>query len=152
MSHLEKQLLLGTFLVTATIIYHVVWLIFMLVILKKLERNVVHLHQLMKAIVLVGFTGLFVLGVHVSEIWLWALTLLKLEAVPDIEAALYFSTVTATTVGYGDLVLENNWRLLGSFEAMSGILVFGISTAFLMAVLRSGIAGFFLDQKDGEQD
>ena len=107
----------------------------------------VHLHQLIKATILVGFTGLFVLGVHVSEIWLWAVTFMQIDAVPDLESALYFSTVTATTVGYGDLVLEHNWRLLGSFEAMSGILVFGISTAFLMVVLRSGLADFFVDEE-----
>jgi hypothetical protein len=147
MSHLEKQLLIGTFLVTATIMYHVIWLIIMVVILKKLEKRVLHLHQFIKATILVGFTGLFVLGVHVSEIWLWAVTFMQIDAVPDLESALYFSTVTATTVGYGDLVLEHNWRLLGSFEAMSGILVFGISTAFLMAVLRSGLADFFVDEE-----
>jgi len=87
------------------------------------------------------------IGLHVSEIWLWAVTFMQIDAVPDLESALYFSTVTATTVGYGDLVLEHNWRLLGSFEAMSGILVFGISTAFLMAVLRSGLADFFVDKE-----
>ncbi len=147
MSHLEKQLLIGTILVTATVMYHVVWLIFMVVMLKKLEKRVLHLHQFLRAINLVGFAGLFVLGVHVSEIWLWAITFLQLDAVSDLESALYFSTVTATTVGYGDLVLENDWRLLGSFEAMSGILVFGISTAFLMAVLRSTIADFLVDKE-----
>jgi hypothetical protein len=151
MSHLEKQLLIGTFLVTATVMYHVIWLIFMVEILKKLEKRVIHLHQMMKAIILVGFTGLFVLGVHISEIWLWAITFLQLDAVPDIESALYFSTVSATTVGYGDLVLDNNWRLLGSFEAMSGILVFGISTAFLMAVLRTGLADFFEGEKSNHK-
>ncbi len=147
MSHLEKQLLIGSFLVTATIMYHIIGLIIMVVILKKLEKRVIHVHQLMRAVILVGFSGLFVLGVHVSEIWLWAIALIQVDAVPDLESALYFSTVTATTVGYGDLVVENNWRLLASFEAMSGILVFGISTAFLMAVLRSGLADFFVDEK-----
>ena len=147
MSHLEKQLLIGSFLVTATIMYHIIGLIIMVVILKKLEKRVIHVHQLMRAVILVGFSGLFVLGVHVSEIWLWAVALIQVDAVPDLESALYFSTVTATTVGYGDLVVENNWRLLASFEAMSGILVFGISTAFLMAVLRSGLADFFVDEK-----
>ena len=147
MSHLEKQLLIGSFLVTATIMYHIIGLIIMVVILKKLEKRVIHLHQLMRAVILVGFSGLFVLGVHVSEIWLWAIALIQIDAVPDLESALYFSTVTATTVGYGDLVVENSWRLLASFEAMSGILVFGISTAFLMAVLRSSLADFFVDEK-----
>ena len=147
MSHLEKQLLIGSFLVTATIMYHIIGLIIMVVILKKLEKRVIHLHQLMRAVILVGFSGLFVLGVHVSEIWLWAVALIQVDAVPDLESALYFSTVTATTVGYGDLVVENSWRLLASFEAMSGILVFGISTAFLMAVLRSSLADFFVDEK-----
>ena len=56
---------------------------------------------------------------------------------------MYFSAVTVTTLGYGDIVLGGQWRLLSTFEAMSGLLLFAVSAAYLMAVLR----GFF-ESKD----
>jgi voltage-gated potassium channel Kch len=54
---------------------------------------------------------------------------------PDIDSALYFSAVTYTTVGYGDLVLPEQWRLVGGIEALTGILMCVWSTAFFFAVV-----------------
>ena len=53
----------------------------------------------------------------------------------DVQAALYFSAVTYTTTGYGDLVLPEEWRLLGGVEALTGILMCGWSTGFFFAVV-----------------
>ena len=50
--------------------------------------------------------------------------------------ALYFSVVTSTTLGYGDMLLSERWRLLSTFEAMGGLILFGVSTAYLLALLR----------------
>jgi voltage-gated potassium channel Kch len=57
-------------------------------------------------------------------------------AFQSFEQALYFSIVTFTTLGYGDITLESNWRLLASFEAASGIIIFGWSTAIIVAVVQ----------------
>jgi voltage-gated potassium channel Kch len=54
---------------------------------------------------------------------------------PDLASALYFSAVTYTTTGYGDLVLPAEWRLLGGVEALTGILMCGWSTGFFVAVV-----------------
>jgi hypothetical protein len=53
----------------------------------------------------------------------------------DIQSALYFSAVTYTTTGYGDLVLPPEWRLVGAVEALTGILMCGWSTGFFFAVV-----------------
>jgi hypothetical protein len=53
---------------------------------------------------------------------------------PDLQAALYFSAVTYTTTGYGDLVLPEEWRIVGGVEALTGILMCGWSTGFFFAV------------------
>ena len=53
-----------------------------------------------------------------------------------MQSALYFSTVTFTTLGYGDITLQERWKLLSSFEAVNGIVLFGVSTAFVFAVLK----------------
>ncbi len=54
---------------------------------------------------------------------------------PDLQSAFYFSAVTYTTTGYGDLVLPNEWRLVGGVEALTGILMCGWSAAFFFAVV-----------------
>ena len=51
------------------------------------------------------------------------------------EQALYFSTVTYATIGYGDVLLSKNWRILGAIEGATGIIMLGWSTAFLVSLL-----------------
>jgi hypothetical protein len=73
--------------------------------------------------------------VHVLEIGVWAMFYWRRGCMPDLESAIYFSGVTYTTVGYGDLVLPIAWRLLGPIEGLTGILMCGLSTAFFFAVV-----------------
>jgi Ion channel len=63
------------------------------------------------------------------------------EAMSDLSSALYFSAVTYTTRGYGDLVLTQEWRLLGGVEAPTGILMCGWSTGFFFAVANGMLEG-----------
>ncbi|MCR9078669.1 MAG: potassium channel family protein [Hyphomonadaceae bacterium] len=76
--------------------------------------------------------GLFML--HTIQIWLYALTYLALGQFDAVEPALYFSTSTFTTVGFGDLILTEDWRMLAAAESANGFLLIGWSTAFLVAV------------------
>lgn len=73
--------------------------------------------------------------IHLIEITIWALFYVWRDAMPDLPSALYFSAVTYTTTGYGDLVLPENWRLVGAVEALTGILMCGWSTGFFFAVV-----------------
>jgi hypothetical protein len=73
---------------------------------------------------------------HLLEIALWAVFFAWKEALPDIETALYFSAVTYATIGYGDIVLPEGWRLLSAFEGLTGILMCGWSAAFFFAVVH----------------
>ena len=75
--------------------------------------------------------GLFAL--ITAEVWAWALAYLALRAVPDLESALYLSTATFSTVGYGDVVAHSDWRLLAAIEGIDGFLLIGWSTAYLVA-------------------
>ncbi len=70
----------------------------------------------------------------VIEAWLWALIYLlnpMITALPDIETAMYFSMVTFTTLGYGDVVLVGKWRMLASIQAANGVIIFGWTTALI---------------------
>lgn len=73
--------------------------------------------------------------IHVIEIAVWALFYVWMGCLPDKESAFYFSGVTYTTVGYGDLVLPFEWRMLGPIEGLAGILMCGLSTGLFFAVV-----------------
>ena len=74
-------------------------------------------------------------AIHTVEIWLYAALYLALGATGHFEEALYFSTVTYSTIGYGDVVLPHQWRILGATEGAAGIIMLGWSTAFLVSLL-----------------
>ncbi|MBV8214625.1 MAG: two pore domain potassium channel family protein [Verrucomicrobia bacterium] len=71
---------------------------------------------------------------HLFQIAVWALFYLWKHGMPDLPTSLYFSAVTYTTTGYGDLVLPKAWRLVGGVEALTGILMCGLSTGLFFAV------------------
>ena len=70
------------------------------------------------------------------EVSIWAGLYLAVDAISGVETALYFSTVTFTTLGYGDVVLGEGWRLLGSFQAANGTIMFGWTTALIFAFVH----------------
>ena len=71
---------------------------------------------------------------HLLQILVWAFLYAWRGAMPDFTTAAYFSAVTYTTTGYGDLVLPEEWRLVGGVEALTGILMCGLSTGMFFAV------------------
>lgn len=75
--------------------------------------------------------GLF--GVISAEVWLWAGCYLWFGFIERLEVALYFSTVTFSTLGYGDIVPSEDWRVLAALEGINGFLLIGWSTAYLVA-------------------
>ena len=84
-------------------------------------------------------TAVFLLLLHIIEVTVWAVVYLALPELPefeDAEQALYFSTVTFASLGYGDVFIHGSWRLLSAIQAMTGLLIFGWSTALLYAVVQ----------------
>jgi hypothetical protein len=78
--------------------------------------------------------GLLIVA-HTITIWFWAIAFFASGTFFDFASSFYFSTVTYTTLGYGDIVLDPSMRIFGSFAAITGLLTFGISTAFLVGFL-----------------
>jgi hypothetical protein len=84
------------------------------------------------------FTLLIVLAIivlHGIEIWAFALLYLAIDAVPALEEALYHSTISYSTVGYSDVHIATEWRMLGAFESILGMILLGWSTAFFFRML-----------------
>ena len=73
---------------------------------------------------------------HVLAACIWATFYTWYKLFPDWETSLYFSLSSYTTIGYGDTVLPQAWRLLGAMEGLLGVLLCGVSTAFLFAIIN----------------
>lgn len=73
---------------------------------------------------------------HILEICVWGFFYWGKGCLPDAATAFYFSGVTYTTLGYGDVVLPAGWRMLGPSEGLTGILMCGLSTAFFFALVE----------------
>lgn len=78
---------------------------------------------------------LAMIALHGLEIWAFALLYLGLDAAGSTEQALYFSTISYSTVGYNDTHIATEWRLLGAFESILGMILIGWSTAFFFRML-----------------
>ena len=78
---------------------------------------------------------LMLVALHGVEIWLFALTYLVTGALPVFEEALYVSTISYSTVGFNDALIDTDWRLLAAFESILGVILLGWSTAFFFRML-----------------
>ena len=87
----------------------------------------------------------FALAAHLVEIALWALLFRICGEFPDFGTAFDHSAVNYTTLGYGDVVMTPSWRFLGPLEAANGMLLFGVSTAIIIAVIHHVILVRFPD-------
>lgn len=81
----------------------------------------------------------FVIIAHSIQVWIWAVSFLAFQTVGSLNEAVYFSLVTYTTLGYGDIVLGEGFRVYAAMAAVTGLLSIGLSTAFL-----AGLLGRFL--------
>ena len=73
---------------------------------------------------------------HLIQVGLWAVVFWVARVLPNLETALYFSLVSYTTIGFGDVVLGPGWRVLSGIEGLTGILLVGWSTAFVFSVVN----------------
>ena len=84
-------------------------------------------------------TALIVFALHTLEIVIWAgayHAMLPVGELASFEEAVYFSFVTFTTLGYGEITLSEGWRLLSGIEALNGILLVGWTTAMIFSVVQ----------------
>jgi len=85
---------------------------------------------------------------HLIDIAIWAVLFLVCGEFSDFGTAYYHSAVNYTTLGYGDLIMTRSWRMLGPLEAANGMLMFGVSTAIIFAVIHRLIQTRFADLRD----
>jgi hypothetical protein len=128
------NLVLAAFMVGLTVVIHFIGLLMLTWLLRtRGHRFRAHESAVGQGVAIV-FVVLGLVATHTVEIWLYAALYRMLGALPDFESALYFSTTSFTTIGYGDVVLDKGWRLIAAIEGANGLLLFGWSTAFLISV------------------
>jgi hypothetical protein len=133
------SLLIGACMVVVTIAIHALGVALWTKIMMRWDTRNLHkastwglFHALIR-------TADVLLFLHFIEAVLWAVLYVSLPGkagLGNFHEAVYFSLITFTTLGYGDVTLAKEWNLLGGIEAMAGITVIGLTTAFLFAVIQ----------------
>ena len=96
--------------------------------------------NLLLIVVMVATVSILMVA-HTCEVIVWSLAYGLVDAAPANSNVLYFAFVNYTTLGYGDVLPVERWRLLGPMTAMNGVLLFGWSTAVIFEVLRKAMVG-----------
>jgi hypothetical protein len=129
-----RQLLVGGIVSLGNIAVHAIVMTLVVTVVRRVgsweRRNA----SLWLASVMVATVGVLLMA-HVAEVIVWSVTYLILDVAPSEADVLYFAFVNYTTLGYGDIVPVERWRLIGPITAMNGILLFGWSTAVIFEVL-----------------
>lgn len=131
---LAENLAVASLMVIATVMIHFFGILRLQALMRRVHDGLQsHTERMRQALMLLlAVFGVFFL--HTLETWLYAVCYRTLGEIDTFEAALYFSTVSFASLGYGDIVLSEKWRLLSAIEAANGLILFGWSTAFLIAV------------------
>jgi voltage-gated potassium channel Kch len=133
-----ESILVALLLTALTVIIHAVGTSWWIRRLKR-RMKVIAVDDQFAGLKILCSTATLLLALHIVEVIVWAMTFLILPDVSEVktlEEAVYFSTVTFTSLGYGDVVIARPWRLLAAIEAMTGLLIFGWSTALVIAVVE----------------
>ncbi len=128
-----KQLIVATLMVIATVAIHLIGLALLMRLLRSRTLLFRRMQIMPLTLLLAATIGIF--AIHTVEIWLFAYLYLQLHAFTHFEPALYFSTVSYASIGYGDVLMPRDWRILGAIEGAAGIIMLGLSTAFLISLL-----------------
>ena len=128
------NIIIAGVLIVATTIIHAGGMVLAMRLMRSHDKHLERLRRM--RIYRVSGIVLLMFNVSLLEVLLWAVVYNQLNALEGFEPAFYFSMVTFTTLGYGEIVLGEQWRLLASFEAANGIIMFGWTTAIILAAVQ----------------
>lgn len=135
MSQLTLQLVLGSALIVGTIVISVAMIGLAIQGLMWLASRISRGRHMLASMLALGATTTWFVFVVTVNVWLWAFAYLWMGVFETLEEALYFSLVCFTTLGFGDVILPQEWRLISGFTATAGFILFGLGTAFLFEIM-----------------
>jgi len=128
-------------LIIVTIIFHVISLAFVNERVIRAKRFLaIRRNFLVGLSVVLGAATMVAIILHAIEAAIWALVYLALGALPDSKSALLYSLGAMTTYGHEHFDLASHWQLMGALEALDGMILFGLTTAFLYGMIRELLA------------
>jgi len=139
MNSIFHQIFLGSFVIPITILVQVIFIQVAIKQLRRIEAKDSFVHGKLKtlpAVYLLSLSTLWLLAALSIAIWIWAGFFQLLQCFETLEESLYFSMVAFTTLGFGDVTLPQEWRILSGMIAANGLVLFGLNTAFLFEVLH----------------
>ncbi|MFZ0882802.1 MAG: ion channel [Candidatus Acidiferrales bacterium] len=145
---LLKPLVVGAIPVVFTIFTHALAVMATLGFIRRQKRLGREGVSFRNDFLMVMLTMTFTLAAHLIEIAWWAVLFIFCGEFHEFGIAYYHSAMNYTTLGYGDLIMTPAWRLLGPLEAANGMLMFGVSTAMIFAVMQRLIQARFADLRD----
>jgi hypothetical protein len=129
-------------LILITVIFHVIGLVFINERVIRAKRFVAGQGSLLLGLsIVLGAATLGAIILHAIEAAIWAGVYQALGALPDSKSALLYSLSAMTTYGHEHFDLANHWQLMGALEALNGMILFGLTTAFLYGMIRELLAG-----------
>jgi hypothetical protein len=124
-------------LIVLNVVLHVIGLGFVNeAVVRALSGAMVRRSFMPKFAVVMGVAALLATLLHGIEASIWAIAYLLLSALPNIKSAMLYSLSAMTSYGHANLFLEKQWQLMGALEALNGMLLFGLTTAFLFAMIQ----------------
>src|SRR5271170_7741970 len=127
----------GLPLIAVTVTFHVFGLLLVDQRIARIQHNVVeHYGYAVVFMVIIGATAMLAALLHGIEGAMWAAAYRIVGALPDYRDAVLYSLGAMTTYGHSELILEKQWRLMGDLEALDGMLLFGLTTAFLFGIIQ----------------
>ena len=130
-----SQIVIGGVVSIGNITIHALLTVLVVDVARSLSARLISRPSLILTGMMIG-TASILMAAHSCEVFLWALAYFILGATPDDADLVYFAFVNYTTLGYGDVLPNPEWQLLGPMTAMNGVLLFGWSTALMFEVLR----------------
>jgi hypothetical protein len=130
------QIAIGTLILLANIMVAALASLLLEVAFRRWHPWLISAPQRPKLLLMLVLVGIWVLGVVTVCVWIWALSLWSLGAFATVEQAVYFSLVAFSTLGLGDIVAPQEWRILSVMAAVNGFLSFGLLTALMVEALR----------------
>lgn len=113
---------------------HIAILLLTVSVLRRIGRNFPNASNVVKSWAFLGIAFCSVVIAHTVQVWSWAVAFVSMGALSSFSDSIYFSIVTYTTLGYGDVIIEPQYRIFGAMAAVTGLLNFGLSTAFLVGL------------------
>lgn len=132
---LSQQIIWGSFYLGVCFLLEIMLLTVCVLVIRKLVEEWATRSVILATAAPITIALLFIILTHTVQVWIWAIVWVLGDVLPDWNSALYFSLVTFTTLGYGDIVLGEELRIFGAFASVTGLLAFGLSTAFMVALM-----------------